>query len=697
MRKLVAALACRNTGSRLFGKPLHNLDIDKKITILDHLIILLKNFDCIGEIVLAISKGSANKIFIDYAKKYNLSYIIGDERDVLSRLIQCGEKSNATDIFRITTESPFPWYESINDAWQSHIKNNMDATFLGLLPDGCTHEIITLAALKKSHLQGEERHRSELCTLYIRENTDQFKIQILEVPKELQRLDLRLTVDYPEDLVVCRNVYMYLRDSAPFISIRDIITYLDTQPTLVELIAPFCDEKPQNKTTHEVIKMEKNTEKIRNSIEPITLSIKKSEELWERGKQLIPCGTQTASKGPDQFVNGIYPKYIQSGKGSHVFDVDGNEFIDYPCSLGVNILGHSYPLIVEAIRKQAIEGINFSLMHPLEVIVAKKIIDAIPCAESVRFLKNGSDVTTAAVRIARAHTGREKIAHCGYHGWQDWFVITTGKTKGIPKVLESHIQKFKYNDIDSLKKIFQENPGEIAAVIMEPVVTEEPTDDFLNKVKDLASQNGAVLIFDEMVTGFRFGLGGAQKYFDVIPDLACFGKCVANGMPLSIVTGKKEIMDQCHEIFLSATFGGEAVSLAAASATIKELQEKNVVKHIWEVGRKFKEEFNAVAREINVDIRSIGYPPRQNLIYKDVGGYSSTEIKTLFLQETIKRGILIGNVIFFTYSHTNEDIEKTINACKEALKIIREGINQNNLRERIKGSITGEVFRKKSE
>ncbi len=423
----------------------------------------------------------------------------------------------------------------------------------------------------------------------------------------------------------------------------------------------------------------------------------KSNSLWKRGEQLIPCGTQTASKGPDQFVKGVYPIYLQAGKGSHVFDVDGNEYIDYPCSLGAILLGHGYPSVVKAIAKQAQEGIIFSLLHPLEVELAEALTKIIPCAEQVRFMKNGSDATSGAIRIARAYTKKEKIATCGYHGWQDWFVISTEKNKGVPAVLKDYIYKFKYNDLESLKKIFAENKGEIAAVIMEPVITEEPRNNFLEEVQKLAQQNGALLIFDEMVTGFRFGAGGAQGYFGVTPDLACFGKSVANGMPLSILVGRKKVMEECKNIFLSMTFGGEAVSLAAAVATLQEMKEKNVVQHIWEMGKRFKGGYNQIAKEIGVETESLGYPPRQNLVFREMGGYSPIEIKSIFLQETIKRGILLGNVVFFNYAHTPKDIEETLGACKETLQIIKNGMANRNLRELLEGELAGEVFRKKAE
>ena len=242
MRKLVAALACRNDGTRLFGKPLQNIDIKKKITILDQIILTLKHFPIIEEMVLGISKGSANFIFTEYAQKHNIHYIIGDEEDVLQRLIQCGEKAQATDIFRVTTESPFLYYEMIEDAWKHHIQQGNDATFVDQVPDSSNFEIISLTALKRSHREGENRHRSELCSLYIRENKDKFKVKVLDVPNQFKRKDIRLTVDYPEDLIVCRAVYQQFKDIAPLISLEKIIPFLDSQPNLLKLTAPFCQE-----------------------------------------------------------------------------------------------------------------------------------------------------------------------------------------------------------------------------------------------------------------------------------------------------------------------------------------------------------------------------------------------------------------------------------------------------------------------
>jgi spore coat polysaccharide biosynthesis protein SpsF len=246
MRKMVAALACRNPGTRLYGKPLQNLDIEKGVTILDNIIGCISNFDCIDSVVLGIAEGNENLDFVDYAKINGLDYIVGDEIDVLSRLIHCGEHASATDIFRVTSESPFPYFEMIESNWAEHCDNDNDATFLDKIIDGCLFEIIKLDALKESHNKGDSKHRSELCTLYIREHVNDFKIQRTFPPKELIRKDLRFTVDYPEDLIMCRAIYEKFKENAPMIPLANAVHFLENNESLKKLIAPFCESGYSN-------------------------------------------------------------------------------------------------------------------------------------------------------------------------------------------------------------------------------------------------------------------------------------------------------------------------------------------------------------------------------------------------------------------------------------------------------------------
>lgn len=424
----------------------------------------------------------------------------------------------------------------------------------------------------------------------------------------------------------------------------------------------------------------------------------KSNEYWSQAKQIIPAGTQTFSKGPTQFVQGVAPIYLQSGKGSHVLDVDGNEYIDYVMALGPITLGYSYPRVNEAIIRQLEQGITFSLMHPLEVQLSELLIEVIPCAEMVRFGKNGSDVTSAAVRVARAYTGREKIACCGYHGWQDWYIGTTTRDKGVPNSTKELTIPFEYNNIKSLERIFTENKGEIAAVIMEPITMSEPNDNFLQNVKELTHKNGAILIFDEIVTGFRLALGGAQEYFGVTPDLATYGKGMANGMPLSAIVGKREIMKEFDEVFLSFTFGGETLSLAAAIATIEEIKEKNAIEHCTKQGGELKDSYNKLAQSFGLTdyTRCIGLPAYNGFYFRDTKGDDSLEMKSLFQQEVIKRGILTIGVHLVCLSHSDEDVEKTLAAYEDAMKVLRQAIGEGNIEKYLEGRKLQPVLRKRA-
>lgn len=420
--------------------------------------------------------------------------------------------------------------------------------------------------------------------------------------------------------------------------------------------------------------------------------IEKSNELYERALGLIPSVTQTLAKGPTQYVNGSSPKYLVKGKGSHVWDADGNEFIDYNMGIGPLSLGYAYPAVDEAIKKQLEDGITFSLMHPLEVEVAELIREVIPNAEAVRYSKTGADVTSAAVRLARAYTGKNKVLCCGYHGWHDWYVSVTARNMGIPEAVQAMSYTFNYNDIDSLKNSIDDD---VAAVILEPVVFQEPKNNFLQNVAQLCEERGIILIFDEMWTGFRMAVGGAQEYFGITPDLATYSKAIANGMPISVLAGKRKLMDLAeNDIFFYTTFGGEALSLAAVKATIKELKEKNVPKYLNIQGKKLKDGYNAIAEKLGINYtKAIGYNWR-SLISFDASAGDPLLQKSLVQQEMIKRGILWGGFHNMSFSHSDADIEYTLKAYEEVLPILKKAVEQNNIKSLLRGEPVQPVFRK---
>jgi len=422
--------------------------------------------------------------------------------------------------------------------------------------------------------------------------------------------------------------------------------------------------------------------------------IDQSDALYARALGLIPAATQTLAKGPGQYSKGVAPKYLIRGKGSRVWDADGNEYLDYTMGVGPLSLGYSYPVVDEAIKKQLEDGITFSLMHPLEVELAELVNEVIPNAESVRFSKTGCDVTTAAVRLARAFTGRNKVLCCGYHGWHDWYIAITDRNKGIPQSVQDLTYTFNYNDLQS---VIDSIDSDTACIILEPIVFEAPKENFLHRLKEICQSNGTLLIFDEMWTGFRLAVGGAQEYFGVTADLACFSKAVANGMPVSILTGRKDVMQLLEkDVFFFTTFGGEALSLAAAKATIGELRNLRVPEYLAMQGNTLKNGYNQCADDLGISFtRCSGFGCR-TIVTFDASVGNPLEMKTFVQQELIKRGILWTGFHNMSFSHSDADIEYTLSAYREILLLLKVAVVLKDVRNALKGESVEPVFRKSS-
>ncbi len=422
-------------------------------------------------------------------------------------------------------------------------------------------------------------------------------------------------------------------------------------------------------------------------------SITVSNELYERAVKIMTPVTQTLAKGPGQYVNGVAPKYVKRGKGARVWDVDDNEYLDYNMGIGPLSLGYCYPKVDEAIIEQLKSGITFSLMHHLEVTLSELIHQIIPNAEAIRISKTGADVTSAAIRVARAFTGRKKVLCCGYHGWHDWYIGVTSRNSGVPEEIKNLTATFEYNNLASVKALLDEDT---ACVILEPFIFEAPTNDFLKELKTLCASNGTLLIFDEMWTGFRVAIGGAQEYFNVLPDLACYSKAFANGMPISLLTGRKDVMDLFNEdVFFFTTFGGEALSLAAAIATIEEMIEKNVPAYLAEKGKLLKDGYNKICEDLGIQhyTKCVGYDCRSMITFDPSAG-NPLELKSYVQQELIKRGILWSGFHNMCFSHTDEDISYTLKVYQEVLELLKTTLSENNIAASLKGKPVEAVFRK---
>lgn len=408
------------------------------------------------------------------------------------------------------------------------------------------------------------------------------------------------------------------------------------------------------------------------------LNISESLKLFEDGEKLIPGGV-LGIRRPYNFVEGEYPIYVESGKGGRIIDVDGNEYIDFLCAYGPIILGYREEEIDEAVIKQIRDkGFCFSITQRYQNQLAEKLKELIPCSEMTIFVKTGSDATTTAIRLARAYTKRIKIMRCGYHGWHDWCVEVKG---GIPEKLHEDVYEFHYNELNSLEDLMSRHGSETAAIILTPFghplaqKLEEPKPGFLEGVKAISEKYSTVLIFDEIRTGFRLSLGGAQKYYGIIPDLACFGKAMANGYPISAITGKAEIMRTGEkEVFISSTFFPNSLPYIASLKTIEILERENVLEKIWEKGGRFFKRVKKVIENSNVGAELSGIAPMFFITFKKDAQKIYKEKRKSFYTQLIRRGVFMQPYHhgYIAYRHTEDDLNNTVIVIEEAISYIQD-------------------------
>ncbi|MGH9460642.1 MAG: aminotransferase class III-fold pyridoxal phosphate-dependent enzyme, partial [Vicinamibacteria bacterium] len=573
-----------------------------------HVVSRLRECRSVSRVAVATSTADVDDAIASFCKGQSIDCYRGAEDDVLDRFYRAAMEFAADPVVRVTSDCPLIDPQIVDKVVGVFLQDGSDyvANILRYTyPDGMDVEVFSFAALKATWQEATLRGDREHVTPYMR-SSGRFRLLNVENDKHLPEQH-RWTVDEAADLEFVRAVYNGLSGNGRSSNMEEVLSFLDKNPQIAAInrrivrnagyYRSLAEERPMNPTRRDLTN---------------------SRELLARARRVIPSGTQTFSKGPTQFVQGVAPTYLARGQGSHVWDVDGNEYVDWSMGLGPVILGHNYEAVSRAVKRQVDDGVAFSLPHPLELDVAELLVQTIPCAEMVRYGKNGSDVTSGAIRLARAFTGRDIVACCGYHGWQDWYIGTTTRRKGVPKVVQELTIPFAYNAPAGLKRIFDLHRGQVAAVIMEPIGIVEPRDGFLEEVREMTRAEGAILIYDEVITGFRIALGGAQQFFGVKPDLACFGKALANGYPLAAIVGRRDIMEVFDQVFFSFTFGGETLSLAAAAATIQEMRDKNVIAHLWEQGSRLKDGYTVLAREFGIqEITSCeGLPPRTVVQFK---------------------------------------------------------------------------------
>ena len=610
----------------------------------------------------------------------------GPEDDVLARYAMAAESEGADVVVRITADCPFIDPEvcgmvlaRLSLSGADYASNVEPRSW----PDGLDCEAFTAEALRTSAEHACKPAEREHVTPYLRNNRHRFSHA--SVPCPIPGLGRhRWTLDTPEDLTRLREL------AASFPS--------DHRPSWIELLnlaekgigAAGSGGAPADAEAG------KPTRRSESHEEPDEAHSRyaASQTLLERARRSVPLGSQTFSKSHLQFPCGAAPLFLTHGEGGRVWDVDGNEYVDLVGGLLPIVLGYRDADVDQAIRDQMTNGISFSLATELEVALAERLVEIIPCAEMVRFGKNGTDATSAAIRVARASTGRDRVAICGYHGWQDWYVGVTSRNKGVPGAVSALSHTFPYNDLDALQRLLDRHPGEFAAVIMEPVTFAEPEPGYLAEVRELAHRHGAIFIFDEVITGFRFALGGAQEYFGVTPDLACFGKAMGNGMPISALVGRAELMSEMEEIFISSTFAGETLSLAAAIAVIDKMRREPVINRLWKTGRKLAEGARALVAEHGLDaaISIGGLAPWHILAFHDRPGGSAPAIKTVFLREMLANGVLVAASHNVCDAHGEAEIDDVLNAYGRALPLVSAALQRGDLDDVLGESVIQPVF-----
>jgi glutamate-1-semialdehyde aminotransferase len=435
------------------------------------------------------------------------------------------------------------------------------------------------------------------------------------------------------------------------------------------------------------------------------VSTKKGQALWEKAKQIIPGGNQLLSKRSEMFLPNGWPSYYTKAKGAEVWDLDGNKFIDMSImGVGSSLLGYADPDVNKAVKKAIDNGVVSTLNAPEEVELAEMLCKIHPWAKMVRYARSGGEAMAIAIRIARASSGKDKVAFCGYHGWADWYLsanLSDDKNldghllpglepRGVPRGLKGTLLPFHFNHIEELEEIVTNHGKELGVIVLEPMKNGEPKDDFLKKVRAIADKAGAVIIFDEVSIGWKMTFGGSHLLYGASPDIAVFAKAISNGFAMAAIIGTHEVMQSAQATFISSTNWTERLGPVAALATLKKLKKLNVAKKLQVTGNKVKKIWNDTAKKNGLSITTGGLPPFSNFTF--MYGDKHQTLKTLFVQEMLQRGFLASNMVFACYAHTDAILKKYEKAVDEVFKILKEALDTNTVEKRLKGPVAHTGF-----
>ncbi len=666
--KTVAIAQARMGSTRFPGKILAPLE---KMPVLGWVVRALRESPGVDVAVLATSTLKADDVVEEWCKANHVACFRGSESDVLDRFHQCAVEHEADIVLRLTCDCPFIDPTVVGQVVQ--LRRMTGASYCSnqpYWPDGLDVECFTFEALGAAHKEATRHSDRDCVTQWIVRNADRFPQEYLTCPFPGAHKE-RWVLDTQKDYELCKAIARRVRMDKPP-SCTEIMMILDQNPTLREINAGAI----RNERFYEGLAEER--------LPPRTYS--RSQDLLVRSTKTIPLGSQTFSKSHLWYPVGAAPLYVSHGDGARIFDIDGNDYIDLVGALLPVVLGYRDADIDEAVRRQLNSGMSFSLATKLECELAEKLCSLIPCAEMVQFGKSGTDVTSAAIRLARAYTGRDHVLVGGYHGWADWSASTLeDKRRGIPDTVAHLSHKIEYGNLRDLEhwEHYLHLEG-IAAVIVEPTHDLE----YLRALKVWCIKNSVILIFDEIQTGFRYSLGGAQQYFGVTPDLACFGKSMANGMPISALVGRRKYMlamDGKSGVFFSGTFFGDTLSIAAALATIKKMEKEHVITHLHDVGNKIRSD---ISHRSGASLEFSGMNPLVKIKFKDA------DIQGLFTQEMAQQGVLCLNANCVSYAIKEPEIQRILKAYKHTLDLIDDAQAHGHIKKYLKGSIQGQALRK---
>ncbi len=679
-RKVVVIVQARMGSTRLPGKMMCEID---GLPAIGHVVGRVKRAKFPDEVWLACSDAPDDDPLADYVRSLDIPVVRGDENDVLSRFVAVAEKRKADVLVRITGDCPMADPAIIDSVIETFLSDTVDFvsnTLTRSYPDGLDVEVFSRDALERTDREAEDSFLRAHVTPYMHGRLkDRFpwgEFSSAQVVNETDFSHLRWTLDELDDLDFFRRLLPLLPQGYAWM---DAVTELTRSPALLRI-----------NSGHEIY------EGVARDLDDGVnlMRFDNSDAYFGRAEKIIPLATQTFSKSHQQWVKGATPLFIDRGRGCRVWDLDKNEYIDHVLGLLPVILGYCDPDVNAAIAHQMEKGICFPLASPLEAELAERLIRLIPCAEMVRFGKNGSDAATASVRLARAYTGRDRIVACGYHGWHDWYIGSTTRNLGVPEAVAALTDTVPFNELDALEDVLRRNGDQVAAVIMEPTSKEPALAGYLAGVRALTERYGALLIFDEIITGFRVAMGGAQAEYGVTPDLACFGKAMGNGMPISAIVGRRDIMTLMEDIFFSATYGGEALSLAASIATIDKLEREDVPARLARRGAILTQRINQALQEAGLaDIVHFGgedWWPRLSLTDPPV---DPNVMNSLLRQEFVANGLLIGASLNLCLAHDEDAVtDKTVAGVALAAKAVRAALDSPDPAACLRGNLVQPTF-----